>query len=118
MTLVVVRLAKGEVFLGSLSDRLVVHRVAVVGERVVQVEAQGARAAFQSEERALGFLELVVRQPGGCGADAGLALDLREFEDLALGLGFGPGREVLADALAVEPAGDAENDIPGGIREI
>jgi hypothetical protein len=61
---------------------------------------------------------LVVRQPGGCGADARLGLDLRQLQSLTFGLGFGPGREVLADALAVEPAGDAVNDIPGGIREL
>ena len=47
-----------------------------------------------------------------------LGLDLRELEGLTLSLGFGPGREVLADALAIEPAGDPENDIPGGIREL
>ncbi|MFH1498985.1 MAG: hypothetical protein ABII82_14305 [Verrucomicrobiota bacterium] len=39
------------------------------------------------------------------------------FEHLALGLRFGAGAEVFADALAVEPTGDAENDFPGGIRE-
>ena len=50
---------------------------------------------------------MVVRQPGGCGADARLGLDLRELEGLTLGLGFGAAREVPADALAAEPAGES-----------
>jgi hypothetical protein len=39
------------------------------------------------------------------------------FEHLTLGLRLGTGAEVFADALAVEPTGDTENDFPGGIRE-
>ncbi len=36
---------------------------------------------------------------------------------MALGTGLGAGGEVLADALAIEPASEAENDFPGRIRE-
>jgi hypothetical protein len=61
---------------------------------------------------------LFVRKPGSCGANARLGLDLCKLEGLALGLGFGASGEVFADALAIEPAGDAINDIPGGIREL
>ena len=62
-------------------------------------------------------MELVVRQPRRSGTDAGLALEALDFEDLALGFRFGSGREILPNPPAVQPAGNAENDIPGGIRE-
>jgi hypothetical protein len=32
--------------------------------------------------------------------------------------GFGTVREILAEAFTVEPAGDPENDLPAGIREL
>ena len=50
--------------------------------------------------------------------DACVALEPLDFEDLPLGFGLGAGREVFTDAFAVQPAGDAENDLPGGIREL
>jgi hypothetical protein len=37
---------------------------------------------------------------------------------LALRFRFRACRIILADALAVEPAREAENDFPGGIREL
>jgi hypothetical protein len=62
-------------------------------------------------------VELVIGQPRGGGPDAGLPLEMLDFEGLALGFRLGSGREVLPDPFAVQPAGDAINDIPGGIRE-
>lgn len=62
-------------------------------------------------------MQLFVGETGGRSADAGGRLDLLNFHRLALGGGLGAGRKVLTDALAVEPAGEAENDLPGGIRE-
>jgi hypothetical protein len=49
--------------------------------------------------------------------NACVALEPLDFEDLPLGFGLGASREVFTDAFAVQPAGDAENDLPGGIRE-
>jgi hypothetical protein len=62
-------------------------------------------------------MQLILRQPGDSGSDAGRALEAPDFKGVGFGLGLGVGGKVLPDALAVEPAGDAENDIPGGIRE-
>jgi len=45
-------------------------------------------------------------------------LEALDFEDLALGFRLGSGLEVLPDAFAVQPAGNAEDDLPGGIREL
>ena len=71
----------------------------------------------QAEKHRLGFVELILRQPNDRRVDTCRALEPLDFEDLPLGFGLGPGREVFADAFAVQPAGHAENDLPGGIRE-
>jgi hypothetical protein len=60
---------------------------------------------------------LLVAEPRNGSADTALALSTLHFEDLTLGVGIGSRAEIFADTLAVEPAGEVENDIPGGIRE-
>jgi hypothetical protein len=45
-------------------------------------------------------------------------LEAPDFEGVGLDLGLGVGGEILPDALTVEPSGNAENDLPRGIREI
>jgi hypothetical protein len=44
-------------------------------------------------------------------------LEAPDFERVGFSLGLGVGGKVLPDALTVEPTGNAENDLPGGIRE-
>lgn len=46
-----------------------------------------------------------------------LFLDAFDLQDVALGFRFGSGAEVFSDAFSVQPAGNAMNDLPGGIRE-
>ena len=75
------------------------------------------RASIQPAKDRLGFVELVLNEPGDGGAGAGLALQALDFQDLPLGFGLGPRGEVFANALSVQPAGNAINDLPGGIRE-
>ncbi len=75
------------------------------------------RFAGKPLEDGLRLVQLVLRQPGDSGSDAGCALEAPDFQRVGFGLRLGLGSKVLADALAVEPAGDAENDLPGGIRE-
>ena len=57
-------------------------------------------------------MQLGIGQPGGGGANASLGLQTLDFQGLTLGGGLGAGREILADALTVEPTGDAKNDLP------
>jgi hypothetical protein len=90
---------------------------AVVREREIDVEGERTRLAGQPTKYRLRFLKLILRQPGGGRAGTSLSLEPLNIEDLALGFGLGAGREVLANALPVQPTGDPENDFPGGIRE-
>jgi hypothetical protein len=90
---------------------------AVVGEGVVEVEREGLGRVGETAESGLGFVELLIGQVSGGGADAGFRLHALDVQGLALGDGVGAGREVFADSLTVEPTGDAKNDLPGGIRE-
>ena len=76
------------------------------------------RLAGQPFEDRLGLVQLVLRQPRDGGADAGRTLEAPDFEGVGFGFGLGVGGKILPDALTVEPAGNAKNDIPGGIREI
>lgn len=68
--------------------------------------------ALEPLERAFGFVKLFIAEAGDCGSNAAFGLEASDFEDLALGFCFGTSGEVLADALAVEPARDPEDDIP------
>jgi hypothetical protein len=61
---------------------------------------------------------LFIRQTRNRGAYARLALDQPDFERPQLGFRLGSGGKILADTLAVQPARYAENDFPGGIREL
>jgi hypothetical protein len=64
-------------------------------------------------------VQLLIGEPGDGRPDARrVGLGTFDFEGLALDLGFRTGREILADALTIQPPGDPENDIPGGIREL
>ncbi|MBP7481314.1 MAG: hypothetical protein KA788_02150, partial [Lacunisphaera sp.] len=57
-------------------------------------------------------------QAGHGWPDASFALEALDLEELALGFRLGTGPKVTTDALAVQPTGNAENDLPGGIREL
>jgi hypothetical protein len=59
-------------------------------------------------------VQLGIGQPGGGGANASLGLQALDFQGLTLGGGLGAGREILADALTIEPTGEAKNAPPGG----
>jgi hypothetical protein len=48
---------------------------------------------------------------------AELGIIVLDVDNLALGFRLGTGREVLADALAVQPTGHAVCGLPGGIGE-
>ncbi len=91
--------------------------LAIVGEGKVEVERKRARLVGEAAERGLGFVELIISQPRGGGANASLGLEALDFQSLTLGGGLGAGREILTNARTVEPTGDAKNDLPGGIRE-
>ena len=73
--------------------------------------------AGQPTKYRLGFLKLILRQPGDGRTDTSLSLKPLNIEDLALSFGLGAGGEILTNALPVQPTGDPENDFPGGIRE-
>ena len=77
--------------------------LAIVREGEFDVEQQRVRTTIQPAKNRLGVMELIVCQPRGGSADAGFALEALDFEDLALGFGLGTSREVLANALAVQP---------------
>jgi hypothetical protein len=83
-----------------------------IGERVLYIEGERFGGVGKSLKGGLGLMELLVAEAGGCGADAGLGLELLNLHRLTFGTGLGAGGEVFADALAVEPAGEAENDFP------
>jgi len=58
---------------------------------------------------------IVLPAPGSSAnsrARAGVALELLHLEDLPFRIGFRTRREILADALAVEPTGDPEKRPP------
>ena len=63
-------------------------------------------------------MELIVHQPGDGSADAGFSLEALDFEDLTFDFGLGTSWKVFANAFTVQPAGNAINDLPGGIREL
>ena len=101
---------------GVIADRvgegLLVLRLAVVGQRKIYVEGKRAGLAIHAPEKRFGLVQLLVGEAGGGGANAGGGLDGLDFQGLAFSRGFGAGGEILADALTVEPAGEAENDFP------
>ena len=47
-----------------------------------------------------------------------LLLEAPDFEGVGFDLRLGVGGKILPDTLTVEPAGNAKNDLPGGICEI
>jgi hypothetical protein len=106
------------VILDGVGERLETLGLAVVGEGVVELERERAGLSGDAAERGLGLMELFIGQPGCGGADAGFGLEMLDFEGLLLGSGLGAAREVFADALSVEPTGNAIYDIPGGIGEL
>jgi len=64
-----------------------------------------------------GLPQLIVHKAGGGATPAALALQCGQFENLAFSLCLRVRVELLANALAVQPARNAENDLPGGVRE-
>ena len=110
-------LLERDVVCDRLGDRFLTRRLAVIGQGVIDPEGERVRPAGQPPEDRLRLVQLVLRQPGDSRADAGCALKAPDFERVGFSLGLGVGGKVLPDALAVEPAGDAKNDLPGGIRE-
>jgi hypothetical protein len=64
-----------------------------------------------------GFVQLLIGQTRGGGANTRLALEPLHFLNLTLCLGFGARREISAETFTVEAGVELENDIPGGIRE-
>ena len=107
----------GGVFLHGVGERFLALWFAVVVDRIIDVERERAGQASHAGENRLGLADLLIGQAGNGGADTRLALGALNFEHLTLGLRLGASAEVFADALAVEPTGDAENDFPRGIRE-
>ena len=105
------------VILDSGGKRLEVFRLTIVGEGVVEIERKRAGLSGDAAECGLGFVELIISQSRGGGANTGLGLEALDFQGLTLGGGLGAGREILTDARTVEPTGDTKNDLPGGIRE-
>ena len=97
--------------------RLEVFRLTVIGEGVVEIERKRAGLSGDAAECGLGFVELIISQPRGGGANAGLGLEALDFQGLTLGGALGADREILTDARTIEPADDAKNDLLGGIRE-
>ena len=108
----------GEEFRDGFRQKLLRDWLAIVGEREFDVEHQRMRTTVQPAKYRLGVMELIFCQPRGGSADAGFALEALDFEDLALGFGLWTSREVFTNAFAVQPAGNTEDDLPGGIREL
>ena len=107
-----------DVVCNCLGNRFPARRFTVIRHGEIDVERKRVRLAGQSFENRLGLVELVLRQPGDGGPDAGLALESLDFEGVGLDLRLGARGEILADALTVEPTANAKNDLPGGIREL
>jgi len=59
------------------------------------------RPTVQPSKDRLGFMELILDQPGDGGADAGLALEALDFQHLPFGFGLGAGGDIFTDALTV-----------------
>ncbi len=117
LVLLALVILRGGVFLYSVGERFLAVRLAVVAERIIDVERQRAGQSGQAGENRFGLADLLSGQAGDGGADTRLALGALHFEHLTLGVRLSTSAEILADALAVEPTGDAENDFPRGIRE-
>jgi hypothetical protein len=75
------------------------------------------RVPCDPAKHGFGFVQLLIGQTRGGGANARLTLEQLHFLNLKLRLRFFACREILAEALTVETGVELENDIPGGIRE-
>jgi hypothetical protein len=75
------------------------------------------RSSIQPAKHCLGVTEFIVCQPCDGGTNASFTLETLDFQHLPFGFRLGASGEVLADALTIQPTGNAENDFPGGIRE-
>ena len=80
-----------EEFRDGLCQEFLGYGLAIVRERKIDVEGQRVRPASQPTKDRLGFMELVIHQSSDGSADAGLTLELLDFEDLPLGFGLGTG---------------------------
>ena len=109
---------RGDVVRDRFGQELLDRGVTVVGQGELHVERQRTRVTGQPAAHDLGFVELMFRRAGGRRPDAGFAREALDLKNLALGFGLGTGRKVFTDALAVQPAGNAGNDLPGGIRAV
>lgn len=105
-----------ELFLGAAQrdidrrdvlERLLVFRVAVVRECMVDVERQSALAIRDRAKNRLGFAQLIVGQACQRRTQSGRSLNDFDFLRSFLGRGFLPAREILPNADAMQPAGDA-----------
>jgi hypothetical protein len=94
-----------------------VRRLSVIAEREIDVERQGAVPSGQPKEDSFRFVELNVRKAGDRPTDV-LGVGLKDFEGMALGVGFSTSCEVFADTLSVQPTRDPEYDLAGRIREL
>ncbi len=112
-----VRFAHRKVELRSLGERHVVHRVPIVRKGIIEIECKRPGAALQTVKSCLRLPQLIIGEARGGDSHAAPALESCNFEDLPFGLGLHAGRQILADAFAIKPTGNAENDLPGGIRE-
>ena len=106
-----------EKFCDGLRQESLSYRLPVVRQRELHVEGQRPGMVGQPAEHGLRFMELILRQAGDRGPDAGFALETLDLHNLALGFGLGTSPKVFTNAFAVQPAGNAENELPGGIRE-
>jgi hypothetical protein len=107
-----------DVFRHGLSQRLLLFRLAVVGEGEVEVERQRTRQAREPAKDRFGLVKLILSQPGDGRARAGVTLEPIHFLNLTFCFRFRAGLEILAEALTVDARVELENDFPGGIREL
>jgi len=90
----------------------------VICQRIVDTEGKCLLVALRPLEGGFRLPKLFIGQARDCCANLSVGLEASDFEYLPLGFGLGARGEVLADALPVEPTGDAEDDLPGGILEL
>ncbi len=105
----------GDILRDGVGEPLLFLRLPVVCQREVDVGGKRLLPTGEPQKDGFCFVKLRVRQPRGSDANAGL--EIADFVNLTLNFSFGAGQKVLADTFAVEPAGEAKNDFPGGIRE-
>ena len=108
----------GDIFDNRICQGLLALWSPVIRQRIVDAEGKRLLLALEPLEGGFRFPKLFIVQARDCCANFPVRLEAPNLKYLPLGFRLGARGEVLADALSVEPTGDAEDDLPGGILEL